>query len=738
MPNLVGTGNNQVPTNAMLGGLAYQDPGRAILTKTEIGNISEMNSTIPRNAEYVFIYNTKYDSDGGAWRKRCQHTSWYNETLGTDVRGNRREFPSVAIIVLYSTSAWEIAIYDADQPDCPLWMRFPAWNFGGTSTRNVMYGCAYARSFYMLNGILVTGSQANNFWPLMIDFLQDEILGLRHATTGHFPYALERNHIHLRNTTSADSAKFWPSTNRSNRKFWFEGLLKDSRVNDVVMDVRPDARINPDTGIAIPDIYLITGTGMNHIQSGTDATNNFYSIVTAMYSSSSGDAYSHGGQITITDENFIWFQADRYDPAGGSSYWNYFRDSYAVSLKLLDGNNSNRTFANNTDDVETGWAGSQGKEAYSVTTGSEAGSIKIGYANGWAWDFQRRNGLGGPLGFALHKRPVPDYNDWQNSNYNPTYEVENRSLAALMGHDRITGWMGTGTSGSFSWLGGTSTANKTTGTDNILDGGHNGRALDTTGTINFATVADGAELCAASGFTSSNQVKKIGQVINFGNPGTFTMMGWIKNANTTVYSYIMSMYDGTNNEGAGLAMASSAAGSNEGTMYFYSTNHTTIYSTGARIDDNEWHHVVGVMEPAANRKSLYVDGIKRAETNPSNRNYSNVNMFHLGAWSANNSPAHHCAHGSIALCKLHIAGMTDEQIRTIYNDELPLFKDNAKCTLYGSSNVVTGLAYDKGTGLYHVGTSAGRSDFRGLERINNTTTAITNTIAADDGMIVER
>ena len=43
-----------------------------------------------------------------------------------------------------------------------------------------------------------------------------------------------------------------------------------------------------------------------------------------------------------------------------------------------------------------------------------------------------------------------------------------------------------------------------------------------------------------------------------------------------------------------------------------------------------------------------------------------------------------------------------------------------------------------GTGIYHVGTSAGRSDFRGLERINNTTTAITNTIAADDGMIVER
>ena len=736
MPNLVGIGNSQVPTNAMLGGLAYQDPGHAVLTKAELGSIAEMNSTIPRSAHYAFIYNTKYDSDGGAWRKRCQHTSWYNETLGTDVRGNRREFPSVAIIVIYSTSAYEIAIYDADQPGCPLWMRFPAWNFYGDNTRNVMYGCAFPRSLYMLNGILVTGSQASNFWPLMIDFIQDDIIGLR--ADNHLVYTNEKNNIHLRNTMSNDSTQFWHTKNRGTRKFWFDGVIRHAQVNDVVMDVRPDARINPDTGIAIPDIYLITAGGMSHIQSGTDATNSFLSTVQDFYSSSSGEAYSHGGQITITDENFLWFQGDRFDPAGGSSYWTYFRDSYAVSLKLMDDNNSNRTFSNVSDDMDQSWTGHEGKEAYSVTTGNEGGSIKIGYANGWAWDHMRRNGLGGPLGFALHKRPVPDFNDWQNGSYNPTYEVENRCLAALITHDRISGWMGTGTSGSFSWLGGTSTSNKTTGTDNILDLGHNGRALDTTGTINFATVADGAELCAASGFSSSNQVKKIGQTINFGSPGTFTMMGWIKNSNTTIYSYILSMYDGTHSEGAGLAMASSAAGSNEGTMYFYSTNHTTIYSTGVRIDDGGWHHVAGVMEPAANRKSLYIDGIKRNETTPSNRNYTSVNMFHLGAWSANNSPAHHCAHGSIALCKLHIAGMTDEQIRTIYNDELPLFKDNAKCTLYGSSNVITGLAYDKGTGLYHVGTSAGRSDFRGLERINNTTTPITHTIAADDGMIVER
>ena len=40
MPNLVGIGNSQVPTNAMLGGLAYQDPAHANLTSVEIENIA--------------------------------------------------------------------------------------------------------------------------------------------------------------------------------------------------------------------------------------------------------------------------------------------------------------------------------------------------------------------------------------------------------------------------------------------------------------------------------------------------------------------------------------------------------------------------------------------------------------------------------------------------------------------------------------------------------------------------
>ena len=63
---------------------------------------------------YVFVYDTTRDSDGGAWRHRTQHTSWYNETLNTSIRGSRKEFPQVAVIQYDGTN---LVIYDADDPN---------------------------------------------------------------------------------------------------------------------------------------------------------------------------------------------------------------------------------------------------------------------------------------------------------------------------------------------------------------------------------------------------------------------------------------------------------------------------------------------------------------------------------------------------------------------------------------------------------------------------------------------
>ena len=66
MPNLVGIGNSQVPTNAMLGGMAYQESNNVVIDSLEPGNISKIITSL--NAEGnsprgVFIYNTANDSD---------------------------------------------------------------------------------------------------------------------------------------------------------------------------------------------------------------------------------------------------------------------------------------------------------------------------------------------------------------------------------------------------------------------------------------------------------------------------------------------------------------------------------------------------------------------------------------------------------------------------------------------------------------------------------------------------
>ena len=73
MPNLVGTGLNQVPSNSMLGGLHIKILDTASIKDLDLKNLSQINSEISDTAVDIFVYDTRKDSDGGAWRKRT-HT----------------------------------------------------------------------------------------------------------------------------------------------------------------------------------------------------------------------------------------------------------------------------------------------------------------------------------------------------------------------------------------------------------------------------------------------------------------------------------------------------------------------------------------------------------------------------------------------------------------------------------------------------------------------------------------
>ena len=91
MPNLVGIGNSQVPTNAMLGGMAYQDSDNVVVDNVQAAKIAQIKKTVDETATCIFIYDTTQDSDGGAWRKKCSTQSWFTEAPSA-YRGNRKDF----------------------------------------------------------------------------------------------------------------------------------------------------------------------------------------------------------------------------------------------------------------------------------------------------------------------------------------------------------------------------------------------------------------------------------------------------------------------------------------------------------------------------------------------------------------------------------------------------------------------------------------------------------------------
>ncbi|PWC89845.1 hypothetical protein TSH100_04195 [Azospirillum sp. TSH100] len=79
----------------------------------------------------VYRYDTRLDSDFGRWRKGrvARASTWYQEALNTSVRGAKREFPVVALIV---ATASLVVIYDALDLDSNLsprmWMVFANGN----------------------------------------------------------------------------------------------------------------------------------------------------------------------------------------------------------------------------------------------------------------------------------------------------------------------------------------------------------------------------------------------------------------------------------------------------------------------------------------------------------------------------------------------------------------------------------------------------------------------------------
>ena len=238
MPNLVGIGNSQVPTNAMLGGLAYQDPAHANLTEVEIENIAAIKSKVNDTVNRVYVYNTALDSDGGAWRHRSQHTSWYNEGASA-TRGAKKEFPAVALLTLTDTS---LKIYDANDPNGELWGHYTQLSWDN----NYNDVCA-------LNGIiLISNFDFNNNYSgwgtLRLNFPKDEMVN----DCSDIDYSSYQGGTtrHLLTTTD------YRYTGDEKRKINWDSYY----ITCVDMVVASDCVTDPDTKLPVPHIAVGTRT----------------------------------------------------------------------------------------------------------------------------------------------------------------------------------------------------------------------------------------------------------------------------------------------------------------------------------------------------------------------------------------------------------------------------------------------------------------------------------------------
>jgi hypothetical protein len=244
-------------------------------------------------------------------------------------------------------------------------------------------------------------------------------------------------------------------------------------------------------------------------------------------------------------------------------------------------------------------------------------------------------------------------------------------------------------------------------------------------------VATGADLVAYSGFSASNYLEQpYNSDLDFGT-GDFCVMGWVKAASGSAKQTVISRYAATGNGGLEVYLDSSEK------LQFRITSND--WSTAPRLESassltiGSWTHFCCFLTGEV--MYTFLNGVLSA-TRSGSGGYNISNALASTFVGVEYSTAYQFD-GSLALLRISATAPTAEQIKKIYEDEKVLFQENAQATLYGSSDAVTALAHDSDTNLLHVGTSQGRSVFKGLRRVSNTTTGVGTAISASGGMVVE-
>tara|TARA_B100000900_G_C20528318_1_gene695175 strand:- start:7 stop:1383 length:1377 start_codon:yes stop_codon:yes gene_type:complete len=458
------------------------------------------------------------------------------------------------------------------------------------------------------------------------------------------------------------------------------------------MTVLPNAQIDAATGLSVPTIAVATAAGVSVIKD--DGT-----VVDIASDGQTGGGvdeldFYNNSQLIVT-----------WDSVGSGT-----RNTYSYNIPASDTTASASPIARYVDSTTAG-----GTRLYFSTDAARALKT-VGFKD-------KKN-------FVL----VPN-------SFNPSIVIVDEDQTGNEGANGMiayattlynTGYMHGSIKGAF--LSDTDDTDKTNGQTDP-DRSANNNALTVNGTITKSAVATGADLVGYSGFSASNYLLQTdNNDLDFGT-GDLYMIFWHKKTNSSANEVLFEKKDDT-------------TGGNGATLGFQHHNNgyncyvtggaggpggTNDYLTGSYTTDSQWHCVAGVRSGGV--LTIYVDG-KSIVSAVRNYNVNNTGDLYIGSYIGAGTATAQTS--TMALLRIGGSAPTAEQIKKIYEDEKVLFQENAKATLYGSSDAVTALAYDDTTELLHVGTSAGRSDFQGLRRINNTTTAVTAAISASNGLVTEQ
>ena len=754
--------------------------------------LAGISSSISDTAVDIFIYDTSKDSDGGAWRHRTSHTSWYNETLNTATRGSRREFPAVAVIVAEST---QVTIYDGDDPDLPMWMVFNsvAGKYGA------IYDGRTIKKVVSINSEIFIVESVDSVvrWGFITDTMKSE------SSSGRW-----NSNRNLADRNPSDSNSYWANYNST-------ATLVGYPVNDVAMTVLPNAPIDDATGLPIPTIAVATNEGVSVIKDdGTvvDLINSQTGYKNCEFTGiadnqillsfeSPGDTHNArrfwvhtipSSDTTVTSTVIAQGTADEFYKdynsgfSGNTLNYHTYPDYKATNKTLLTSNylylgldenlaiiNRNKNSPGGEDGMlcgvstsyNTGWMHGNIKGAFlsdtdatNVTAGSNLiTSGDFSSSTGWTL------GTGWTISGGKLNKTTTDNN---TAYYTATGLTVGKAYTFSIDVETLGGTIYFYTLGQFSVTLPTTGTHSVTvvatsstldfgitglsGNGSLLDNASltvgeadrsvNNRGLKVFGTITKTPVATGAELVAYSGFSGSNVLY---QPYNSGlNPGTgdYSFMCWFKVSATTAEQIYMRRFSNVSVTGGTMMRLVATSSVLQWYVRDTSSTATAVNSTMA-LDDGVWHCAVGTREGATAK--LYIDGELNATSGCSANSHDpgTTANFVIGAEEVVGTPGtfqNPADLSSLTLVRYSLSAPSAAQVKKMYNDEKFLFQENAACTLYGSSDAVTALAYDEFTQRLHVGTSSGRSEFQGLRRINNTTTAVTTAISAHDEFIAEQ